>query len=103
MEERLWEAHVRINNRFRKQLSVVSDALLISQNLLRLISLLLQFREVTAKKRQVEQRKAIKQYLEFIKSSQRFYRGYIRNLAFRFGGIQELDDVARKFNLDSKL
>lgn len=71
--------------------------------LLRLISLPLQFREATAKKRQVEQRKAIKQYLEFIKTSQRFYRGYIRNLAIRFGGIQELDAVARKFNLESKL
>lgn len=62
----------------------------------------LKFREATGKKKHVEQRKAIKQYLEFIKSSQRSYRGYIQNLASQFGGIVELEAVARKLNPESK-
>ncbi|RDW78773.1 uncharacterized protein DSM5745_05625 [Aspergillus mulundensis] len=42
-----------------------------------------------------------KHYLEFIKSSQRFYRGYIQQLASHFGGISELEKVARKFSFDN--
>lgn len=48
----------------------------------------------------VEQRKLKKNYLEFIKSSQRYYRSYIQKLAFRFGGIPEIEAIARKFNTD---
>lgn len=44
-------------------------------------------------------RKAIKDYLDFVKSSQRFYRAHIRKLAAHFGGIPELEQVARKFKL----
>jgi hypothetical protein len=50
----------------------------------------------------VERRKLEKHYLEFIKSSQRFYRGYIQQLASHFGGISELEKVARKFNFDGE-
>ncbi len=60
-----------------------------------------QFQEGNAQKRVVEKRKLMKQYLEFIKSSQRFYRGYIQRLASHFGGIPELERVAHQFKLDS--
>ena len=40
-----------------------------------------------------------KRYLDFIKSSQRFYRNYVQKLATRFGGIPELEAVAFKFNV----
>ncbi|KAL8942095.1 MAG: hypothetical protein Q9216_001861 [Gyalolechia sp. 2 TL-2023] len=52
------------------------------------------------KKKPVEERKAVKSYLDFVKSSQRFYRGYIQQLASQFGGIQEIEAVARRFRSD---
>ncbi|EAW12549.1 uncharacterized protein ACLA_009720 [Aspergillus clavatus NRRL 1] len=82
VETRLWDAHLKINTRFRK--------------------LLARFREENGKKKKpVERRKLEKHYLEFIKSSQRFYRGYIQQLSSHFGGIPELEKVARKFNFDN--
>jgi hypothetical protein len=61
-----------------------------------------QIREENGKKKPVEKRKLEKHYLDFIKSSQRFYRGYIQHLSAHFGGIPELEKVARKFNFESK-
>ncbi|RAL05568.1 uncharacterized protein BO80DRAFT_440347 [Aspergillus ibericus CBS 121593] len=82
VETRLWDAHLKINTRFRKLLS--------------------RFREEGGKKKKpVERRKLEKHYLEFIKSSQRFYRAYIQQLSSHFGGIPELEKVARKFNSDN--
>ncbi|GKZ97965.1 hypothetical protein AnigIFM59636_001789 [Aspergillus niger] len=82
VEPRLWDAHLKINTRFRKLLS--------------------RFREESGKKKKpVERRKLEKHYLEFIKSSQRFYRAYIQQLSSHFGGIPELEKVARKFNSDN--
>ncbi|KAL4966820.1 uncharacterized protein BDV14DRAFT_188744 [Aspergillus stella-maris] len=82
IEGRLWDAHLKLNTRFRKLLS--------------------RFREDNGKKKKpVERRKLEKHYLEFIKSSQRFYRGYIQQLASHFGGIPDLEKVARKFNFDN--
>ncbi|CBF86507.1 uncharacterized protein ANIA_02271 [Aspergillus nidulans FGSC A4] len=81
VEGRLWDAHLKINTRFRKLLSRFRD-------------------DNEKKKKPVERRKFEKHYLEFIKSSQRFYRGYIQQLASHFGGISELEKVARKFNFD---
>ncbi|KAL4942645.1 hypothetical protein BDV06DRAFT_158939 [Aspergillus oleicola] len=82
VEGRLWDAHLKLNTRFRKLLS--------------------RFREDNGKKKKpVERRKLEKHYLEFIKSSQRFYRGYIQQLASHFRGISELEKVARKFNFDN--
>ncbi|KAL8935816.1 MAG: hypothetical protein Q9211_004496 [Gyalolechia sp. 1 TL-2023] len=52
------------------------------------------------RKKPVEERKAAKSYLDFIKSSQRFYRGYIQQLASHFGGIHEIEAVARRFRPD---
>lgn len=80
-EGRLWDAHLKINSRFRK--------------------LLLRYRDDNAKNRPVEKRKLEKRYLDFIKSSQRFYRGYIQRLSSQFGGIPELEKVAQKFSFDS--
>lgn len=51
----------------------------------------------------VEKRKAVAHYLRFIKSGQRFYRGYIQRLASTYGGIRELEAVAQKFSPDSVL
>ncbi|KAJ5146310.1 DNA/RNA-binding domain E.t1.c1-type [Penicillium bovifimosum] len=81
VEGRLWDAHLKVNNRFRKQL--------------------LPFREEHGKKKPVERRKLERHYLDFIKSSQRFYRGFIQHLSSRFGGIAELESVARKFNFEN--
>ena len=81
-ESRLWDAHSKVNKKFRQFLA--------------------QFREGDGKKNHVERRKAEKLYLEFIKSSMRFYRGYIQRLASHFTDIPEVFKIARKFNLDSK-
>lgn len=59
-----------------------------------------QFRDANGKKKPVELRKMMKHYLEFIKASQRFYRGYIWELYTRYGGIPELEEVAHLFKPD---
>ncbi|KAL4807803.1 hypothetical protein BDV18DRAFT_136089 [Aspergillus unguis] len=82
VEGHLWDAHLKINLRFRKLLSRFRD-------------------DIGKKKKPVERRKLEKHYLEFIKSSQRFYRGYIQQLASHFGGISELEKVIKRFNFDN--
>ncbi|CAD0039861.1 unnamed protein product [Aureobasidium pullulans] len=79
VEIRLWNAHNRLNVRLRKQLSKVGFQALI------------RFDELP-----VETRKFIKLYLEFLKDSQRFYRDYIQKLNARFGGIHDLERIARQ-------
>ncbi|KAJ5223601.1 hypothetical protein N7468_008143 [Penicillium chermesinum] len=81
VEGRLWDAHLKLNIRFRKQLS--------------------RYREENAKRKPVEKRKLERHYLDFIKTSQRFYRGYIQHLSSHFGGIVELEKVARKFSFEN--
>ncbi|KAL8861430.1 MAG: hypothetical protein Q9178_002303 [Gyalolechia marmorata] len=81
LEDGLWDAHVRINDHFRKRLG--------------------HFRDLKGKKKPVEQRKAAKLYLRFLKSSQRFYRGYLQRLATHPGGISGSAIIARKFTWDS--
>lgn len=81
-ETRLWDAHAKVNQKFR--------------------SFLTRFRDGDGKKKHVERRKAEKLYLEFIKSSMRFYRGYIQRLASHFRGVPEILEVAKKFSLDSE-
>ncbi|KAJ6110535.1 hypothetical protein N7486_002770 [Penicillium sp. IBT 16267x] len=81
IEGRLWDAHLKLNTRFRKKLS--------------------RHKEENVKKKPVEKRKLEKHYLDFIKSSQRFYRGYIQHLSSRFAGILELEKVACKFNFEN--
>ncbi|KAI9843450.1 MAG: hypothetical protein M1837_006296 [Sclerophora amabilis] len=77
VEGRLWDGHSKVNARFRKELS--------------------RFRGEDGAKKPVEKRKMSKHYLEFIKASQRFYRGYIKQLSLNFGGIPELERVAHRF------
>lgn len=82
IDPRLWEAHASVNRKFRPFLA--------------------RFRDGDGKKKHVERRKAEKLYLEFVKSSMRFYRGYIQRLASHFRDVPEVLEVARKFGLDSK-
>jgi Est1 DNA/RNA binding domain/Telomerase activating protein Est1 len=82
-EIRLWNAHSKINNKYRSRLA--------------------KFRDANGKKRPVERRKLEKHYLNFIKSSMRFYRGYIQRLASHFKCPAEVLEVAQKLRLDSKL
>ncbi|RVX68300.1 hypothetical protein B0A52_07303 [Exophiala mesophila] len=81
IEVRLWDLHAKVNQKFKPFLA--------------------QFKDEQGKKRHVERRKAEKLYLDFLKSSQRFYRGYIQRLASHFKDIPEVLQVAKKFNLDT--
>ncbi|KAL9611442.1 MAG: hypothetical protein Q9167_003916 [Letrouitia subvulpina] len=81
VEDRLWELHLKINNHFRNQLK--------------------NFRDLKGKKKPVEQRKTAKLYLDFIKTSQRFYRGYIQSLASQFDGVPEIESIANRFHLEA--
>ncbi|KAL9000012.1 MAG: hypothetical protein Q9169_001257 [Polycauliona sp. 2 TL-2023] len=83
IEDRLWEAHIRINGRFRKQLGY--------------------FRHLKGKKKPVEQRKAATRYLRFLKASQRFYRGYIQKLATHTCGIAAINLIAQNFGLSGAI
>jgi hypothetical protein len=73
IEEALWNTHTRINARLRKDLRELKKR---GQN------------------NAVEIRKATKSYLDFLKSSQRFYRSFICDLDLYNGGIVELRKVA---------
>ncbi|KAI1005254.1 hypothetical protein K3495_g2963 [Podosphaera aphanis] len=73
----LWDAHTLINNRYRKSLG----------------------RYKIEKKLNVERRKIVKHYVDFIKTSQFFYKGYIQRLASHFSGIKGLLRVARSLHL----
>lgn len=42
-----------------------------------------------------------KYFLDFIKSGQRFYRGYIQRLGARFNGIRELESIVHRLTLSS--
>ncbi len=81
VENRLWDFHGRINNRFRKELK--------------------NFQDTAGRKKPVERRKLVKDCLDFIKSSQRFYRGYVQRLAARFDGIPALEAVAKRLTLST--
>jgi tetratricopeptide (TPR) repeat protein len=82
VEESLWEAHQKVNTKFRRNLE--------------------QFRDAEGQKRKVERRKAEKLYVQFIKSSQSFYRGYIQCLASTFQGIPEIELLAHDMDLSSQ-
>ncbi|RDL35046.1 uncharacterized protein BP5553_06977 [Venustampulla echinocandica] len=80
VEGRLWDAHININQRYRK---VVDH-----------------FRQKEQKKHIVERRKVEKRYVDFIKTSQFFYRGYIQRLASHFAGMRKLRQIAHRLHLD---
>ena len=77
VEARLWDVHTAINQKFRH--------------------LLHSFKSREGKRRLVEQRKTVKQYVKFIKSSQRYYREYVAKLASTYG-VPELDALAGVVN-----
>ncbi|KAL1388753.1 hypothetical protein HDK64DRAFT_270558 [Phyllosticta capitalensis] len=79
VEPQLWETHGKVNTYFRKQLSALNK---------------------DGRTKAVETRIVQKQYLEFIKSSQRFYRQYILYLDKAFGGTPELRELAKKWKSD---
>ncbi|KAF2008971.1 hypothetical protein BU24DRAFT_88956 [Aaosphaeria arxii CBS 175.79] len=80
IETQLWNAHITANTAFRSQLKSARR---------------------DAKERPVEFRKLKKDYLGFIKTSQRFYRQHILKLDAQSGGIQELRKVAEKWKEDA--
>lgn len=53
------------------------------------------------RRKTVERRKAEKIYLDFIKASQRFYRGFIQRICSHFSNLGELYSISQKMHLDS--
>ena len=80
VEERLWNAHSKVNLTFRPYLA--------------------QFRAGDGQEKKVERRKAETLYLKFIKSSQAFYRGFIQRLASNFKDIPEIISTSHSMGLD---
>jgi hypothetical protein len=83
VESRLWAAHGRVNSKFRPRFAY--------------------FRSGEGQKKKVEHRKLDKVYIAFIKSSQRFYRGYIQRVASNFTDVPEIFGLAADLKLDGRL
>ncbi|KAH8683301.1 hypothetical protein BGZ60DRAFT_524629 [Tricladium varicosporioides] len=81
VERHLWDAHIKINQRYRK---IVDH-----------------YRQGDQKKHVVERRKLEKRYADFIKTSQFFYKGYIQRLASHFAGLKELRRIAHRLSLST--
>ncbi|EPE34090.1 TPR-like protein [Glarea lozoyensis ATCC 20868] len=81
VERHLWDAHIKINGRYRK---VVDH-----------------YRQGDKKKNVVERRKVEQRYVDFIKRSQFFYKGYIQRLASHFSGMKELRRIAHRLSLEA--
>ncbi|KAE8446126.1 hypothetical protein EG329_012497 [Mollisiaceae sp. DMI_Dod_QoI] len=79
--QKLWDSHVLINNRYRKMLEA--------------------FRKPDKKQHVVERRKLEKHYVDFIKTSQFFYKGYIQRLASHFAGMPGLRRIAHRLSLET--
>lgn len=82
VERHLWDSHIKINLRYRK---IVDH-----------------YKQEDQKRNVVERRKLEKRYVDFIKTSQFFYKGYIQRLASRFEGLKELRRIAHRLSLDTK-
>lgn len=80
MESHLWDAHSSINNRYRK--------------------ILARYKAEERKRLVVERRKWQQRYVDFLKTSQYFYKGYIQRLASHFDGLSELRKIAHRLKLD---
>jgi hypothetical protein len=79
VENRLWVGHHRVSKVFKDYLGPLRQD----------------------RKKSVERRKAEKLYLDFIKSSQRFYRGLIQRVASHYSGLDEINALAQKMNLET--
>jgi hypothetical protein len=78
-ETRLWTAHSRINSRHRELVG--------------------RYKKGERAKLVVERRKCEKRYVDFLKTSQYFYKGYIQRLASHFTGMTELRKIAHRLSL----
>lgn len=79
--QKLWDAHVLINNRYRKMVDG--------------------FKKPDKKQHVVERRKLEKHYVDFLKTSQHFYKGYIQRLASHFAGMRDLRRIAHRLSLET--
>jgi len=79
VEQKLWAAHSRVNTAFRQEHRVLRRS----------------------QKHVVELRKFHKNYLHFLKASQRFYRQRILNLDAQCDGIPALRSIAHKWKDDA--
>jgi tetratricopeptide (TPR) repeat protein len=82
VEARLWDAHSTINNRYRK--------------------IIAKFKTQGLQKQSVEKRKWEKRYVDFLKTSQFFYKSYVQRLASHFSGLTELRKIAHRLQLDTR-
>ncbi|KUJ19865.1 uncharacterized protein LY89DRAFT_731115 [Mollisia scopiformis] len=81
VEQRLWDAHVLINSRYRTMLEGL--------------------RKPNKKQHSVEKRNVEKHYVDFIKTSQFFYKGYIQRLASHFSAMDGLRRIAHRLSLET--
>ncbi|ESZ95008.1 hypothetical protein SBOR_4628 [Sclerotinia borealis F-4128] len=79
VQHRLWDSHSLINTRYRK--------------------LVAHYRSPEQKRRAVERRKLEKHYVDFLKTSQYFYKGYIQRVASHFGPLPALQRIANRLSL----
>jgi len=79
IEHNLWAAHLKVNTAFRQEHRILKRS----------------------KDHVVEIRKFQKNYLHFIKASQRFYRQYILNFESQFDALPELRKIAQKWRDDA--
>jgi len=79
VQHRLWDAHSLINTRYRK--------------------LVAHYRSGDQKRRSTERRKLEKHYVDFLKTSQFFYKGYIQRLASHYGPLPALQRIANRLSL----
>lgn len=94
VEQKLWAAHLRVNAVFRQEHKLVRRAHPHPRPPTDTPQL------KRAKDHVVELRKFHKNYLHFIKASQRHYRQHILNLDAHVDGIPELRAIARKWKDD---
>lgn len=81
VQHRLWDSHSLINSRYRKFVA--------------------HYRSADQKRRAVERRKLEKHYVDFLKESQYFYKGYIQRVASHFGPLPALQRIANRLSLSS--
>jgi Est1 DNA/RNA binding domain/Telomerase activating protein Est1 len=81
VESHLWDAHSSINNRYRK--------------------ILARYKTEERRRLVVERRKWEQRYVDFLKRSQYFYKGYIQRLTSHFDGLSELRKIAHRLQLNT--
>ncbi|TGO91406.1 hypothetical protein BPOR_0029g00290 [Botrytis porri] len=79
VQYRLWDSHSLINSRYRK--------------------LVAHYRSADQRRRAVERRKLEKHYVDFLKESQYFYKGYIQRVASHYGPLPALQRIANRLSL----